>query len=936
MTARPLFYVLDGHALAYRHHFASYGRPLMTASGEITSAVFGFARTLMDILEKDKPYYLAVAFDEGLSGRDVLYGEYKGTREKMPDELSAQMLWIRDLVLTFNIPVLTLAGYEADDVMGTVSLQAEQQNVDVRIITGDRDLLQLLTDHTSVRLSIPKKGEPDKLYDVAKFRADYDLEPLQLIDLKALEGDTSDNIPGVRGIGEKTATALLKEYKTLEGIYEHIDEIKGANQKKLIEGRNSAFLSQKLATILRDIPVTLDLQQCIAHDFDKEPVEELFRELEFSSLFNQLARINVRAANEQMSLFDLPEPEPATPIGEPLVPTTTVQDEAALAAMLAALNQAQAIAFDTKSTGTDPLKADLVGISLAVDGDSAYYIPVGHHSGQQLALDRVIEALRPPMTNPNIPKYAHNADYDLLMLQRYGIDVSPITFDTMLAEWVRDSLNGSLGLKRLAKAELNRDMTPIDALIGKGKKQITMAEVKIEYAAPYAAADAACTYALVGKLLPKLKSDENALAVDPLWETVNPPTRFDLFERIEMPLIPVIASMEQAGVLLDTTALKQMSLDLGEQLAALEDEIYEVTGGYGKFNINSPKQLNDVLFGKLGLNAAGVRKTTHGFSTAADVLENMRGDHPIIAKILDYRELSKLKGTYVDALPALINPRDQRVHTSYHQAGASTGRLSSSDPNLQNIPIRTETGREVRRAFIAPPGMALLSVDYSQVELRIMAHVSHEPTLLHAFEQGQDIHAATAAIVNSIPLDQVTKEQRSFAKRVNFGLLYGMGAFRLARDSDLTLAQANEFIKTYFERLPRVQEYLEKAKQLAFDQGYLTTLFGRRRGFAGLHQGNHNLRAQAEREAINMPIQGTAADIIKKAMIELYPQLPPLKARMILQVHDELVLEVPEDRVQEVARVVVSVMEGACKLDAPLRANAAAGTNWRDVETVAL
>ncbi|MCC6802407.1 MAG: DNA polymerase I, partial [Anaerolineae bacterium] len=665
-------------------------------------------------------------------------------------------------------------------------------------------------------------------------------------------------------------------------------------------------------------------------------VEELFREMEFNSLFNQLSRIAVRAPNEQMALFDMPMPEPASVPGEALVPTTIIQDEAALAALVAVLNGAKAIAFDTETTSTDQMTADLVGISLAVDGDSGYYIPVGHREGQQLALETVIEALRPPMTDPNIPKYAHNANYDLIVMQRYGIDVAPITFDTMIAEWLRDPINGNFGLKRLAMVELRRHMTEIDELIGKGKSQITMNLVNIDHAAPYAAADAACTYALVEPLRPKLEREANAPAVDPLWGTPNPPAPIDVFEKIEIPLIPVIASLEQAGVLLDMQALKRMSLELGEMLAQLEEEIYELSGGYGKFNINSPKQLNDVLFGKLGLSAAGVRKTTHGVSTAADVLDNMRGDHPIVARILDYRELSKLRGTYVDALPALVNPRTGRVHTVYNQAGAATGRLSSSNPNLQNIPIRTETGREVRRAFIAPPGMCLLAVDYSQVELRIMAHVSKEPTLLEAFEQGQDIHAATAAIVNNIPLEAVTKEQRIFAKRVNFGLLYGMGAFRLARDSDLTLAQAQHFIDDYFARLPRVKLYLDTAKQIARDTGYLTTLFGRRRSFPGLHHGNRNVQQQAEREAINMPIQGTAADIIKKAMIELQPRLASVSARMILQVHDELVLEVPEDRVEEAARLVVGVMEGACPLDAPLRANAAAGTNWRDVETVAV
>jgi DNA polymerase-1 len=489
-------------------------------------------------------------------------------------------------------------------------------------------------------------------------------------------------------------------------------------------------------------------------------------------------------------------------------------------------------------------------------------------------------------------------------------------------------------LKRLAFAELHRRMTEISDLIGTGKNQTTMDAVKIEYAAPYAAADAACTFALVDAVRPKLLRSDRTPAVDPLWGTENPPVPIDVLEKVEMPLLPVIVQMQQAGVLLDKQALAAMGIFLGEQLAQLEEQIYELSGGYGKFNINSPKQLNDVLFGKLGLSPQGVRKTAHGFSTAADVLDNMRGEHAIIEKILEYRELSKLKGTYVDALPALINPHTGRVHTTYNQAGSATGRLSSTNPNLQNIPIRTETGREVRRAFIAPPGMCLLAVDYSQIELRIMAHVSKEPTLLEAFEQGQDIHAATAAIVHNIPIDQVTKQQRNFAKRVNFGLLYGMGAFRLARDSDLTLAQANDFIKTYFDRLPRVQEYLDRAKQLAYDMGYLTTLFGRRRSFPGLHEANRNVRMQAEREAINMPIQGTAADIFKQAMIRVAPELARLNSRLILQVHDELVLEVPEDRVQETAQVVVRIMEGVAQLDAPLRANAASGTNWRDVEDV--
>lgn len=936
MASRPMFYMLDGHALAYRHHFAHINNPLLTSSGEPTSAIFGFSRTLMDILEKEKPFYLAVSFDEGLSGRDELYSEYKGTREKMPDELAQQMIRIRQIVEAFNIPILSLAGYEADDLLGTASLQAEAQGVDVRIFTGDRDLLQLLTDSTTVRLAIPQRGAQDEIYDVDKFRAKYALEPIQLIDLKALEGDTSDNIPGVTGIGRVGATKLLQQYPTIEAIYEHIDEFKGALQKKLIEGRESAFLSKQLATIRRDVPMRLELPACVAHDFDKAKVELLFRELEFGSMFNQLSRIRVHNGG-QMTLFGFePEDDQAeAPAVEAVFPTVIVQDMDALRSLVAALNGAQAIAFDVETTSTDQMAGDLVGISLSVDGETGYYIPLAHLSGDQLPLETVIDALRPPLTNPNIAKYAHNATYDVVMLQRNGIDVAPVTFDTMVAEWLRDPLSSNLSLKRLSAVDLGVNMTPISALIGTGKKQRLMTEVSIEQAAAYAAADAVCTYKLVGVLRGKLEREPDAPPIDPLWGTENPPSPLDVFNDLEMPLIPVVSALDRAGVLLDSAYLAQMSAQLAADLADLEQEIYTL-GEMGQFNINSPKQLNDVLFGKLGLKVEGLRKTTLGYSTAADVLDNMRGEHPIIERLLQYRELAKLKGTYVDALPALVNPQTGRLHTSYNQTGTVTGRLSSSSPNLQNIPIRTDKGREVRRAFIAPPGKLLLAVDYSQVELRIMAHAAKEPALIESFHQGLDIHAATAALVNNIPLEQVTKDQRGFAKRVNFGLLYGMGAFRLARDSGLPLAQAEAFINTYFARLPRVKDYIENAKRIAREQGYLTTLYGRRRSFPGLKHGNRNIQQQAEREAINMPIQGTAADIIKKAMIELYGELAQRKlgAQMILQVHDELVLEVPEHELRETAALVVDVMERACELDAPLRANAEFGQNWLEVEAI--
>ncbi len=918
MASRPMFYVIDGHALAYRQFFALPQAGFSTRSGEPTNAVYGFARTLLDIMQKNKPEYIAVSFDKGLSGRDVLYGEYKGTREKMPVELRTQMERITQLVEAFNMPLLAMEGYEADDVIGTIAPQAEAQNVDIRIVTGDRDILQLLTEHVSVQL--PRKGEADVVYDVAKFREEYELEPWQLVEWKGLVGDTSDNIPGVKGIGNKTATKLLQDYQTVANLYVHIDEIKGANQKKLIEGKDSAFLSQNLATIQKDVPITLNLEACHTHDYDARKVDELFSVLEFRGLRDRLPK-----AGAQLSLFDtgivsdIPTEEAQRP---PVVETVVVQDESGLQALVNTLNAASAISWDTETTGTDPMRAELVGISVAVDGERGFYIPVGHKSGEQLPIKTVMDALREPLTNAAIGKYGHNADYDILMLQRYGADVQPVTFDTMIAEWLRSPDSKFLGLKNLARQELGVDMTEISTLIGTGKKQITMDEVSIERVAPYAAADAAITYRLVEHLRPKLEELD----------------LMTLYNNLEMPLIPVISAIERKGVVLDTHYLRELSTKLAGMLNQLEEDIYAVSG-QGKFNINSPKQLNDILFEKLKLPTEGLKKTTHGYSTDAAVLDSLSGQHIIVDKILDYREVTKLKGTYVDTLPELINPQTGRVHTSYNQTGTTTGRISSNNPNLQNIPIRTELGREVRRAFVAAEGNKLLSVDYSQVELRILAHISQDKTLLEAFAQGQDIHAATAAAVNGIPVDQVTKEQRSFAKRVNFGLIYGMGAFRLARDSKLTLAEAQAFIKTYFERLPGVEKYLNDTKQAA-RKGPIKTLFGRQRDFAILRnagEGSNKVAIQGEeRVAINMPIQGTAADIMKQAMINLYHELErsPLKGRMILQVHDELVLEVPEAEIPETSKMVVHVMESAYTLDAPLRANANVGDNWRDMRSV--
>lgn len=936
----PKLILIDGYAVAYRQYFALPVESMSTKSGEPTNAVFGFTRVLLDVLQKDKPEYLAVSFDLGLSGRDQLFGDYKGTREKMPDELRSQIEKIDRVVRAFNIPVLQLEGYEADDIIGTVSPQAEAAGVDVRVISGDRDLLQLLTPHVFVQL--PSRGGPDRIWDVEQFVADWGIQPEQLVDLKALMGDASDNIPGVKGIGEKGATALLQKYTTLEAIYEAVErgEIPGANGRKLVEGREMAFISQTLARIQKDVPITLDLPACAAHDYDANAVLAVFEDLNFRTLRDRLVKI---ATPMQKSLFgdmDTPvnaqfdAPTDETASNEDFIPPAkadeqfnliVVRDEAALNDLVRVLATAHSIAVDTETTGLDPMQAELVGISLSMDGQNGYYIPLAHKNTAQLPMQRVIDALRPALTNPATGKIMHNVTYDLLILRRHGIEVSPITFDPMIAEWLLNPISRDLGLKPLTRARLKDAdgrpiaMTEIKELIGTGKKQLTFDQIEVERAAPYAAADAVMTYRLANILQPEVEKTG----------------MLDVYQRLEMPMLPVLVAMEEAGVVIDVPYLQEMSERLAVRLKGIEERIHDLAG-HGTFNLNSPKQLSDILFTKLGLPTKGIPKTTLGYSTDAAVLDELRDAHPIVREILEYRELSKLKGTYVDALPSQINPVTGRLHTSYNVAGTATGRVASSNPNLQNIPIRTEIGREVRRAFIAPEGKVLLSVDYSQIELRVMAHVSGDPTLKQAFYDGQDIHKATAAAVNGIAIEDVTYEQRSFAKRVNFGLIYGMGAFRLARDSNLTLKEAEEFIRRYFARLPNVQDYIETTKQKARTPEGLITLGGRRRTFPALvnpKAGRQVIQAE-ERAAINMPIQGSAADIINTAMIRLHDELGKrkLKAFMILQVHDELVLEVPEDEIETVKALVIDVMESAYPLDPALKANAEVGQNWNDMQ----
>ncbi len=927
------FVLIDGHALAYRMYFALPLESFTTKEGEPTNATFGFARMLLDLILADAPpEYLAVSFDTGATFRDELYAEYKGTRDKMPDELDVQITRIKQVVRALNIPILECDGFEADDVLGTIARQMAGR-VPIHIITGDRDLLQLVDDNTRVELPSRKPGGSPEVYDAGGVVAKLGVRPEQVVDYKALVGDVSDNIPGVKGIGEKTAVKLLAEYGTLANLYAHLDDIKGALRQKLVEGENAAQLSYDLARIVTDAPVTVQLEDCHTRDFNAADVITLFRELEFRSLTNILVA--------RMEPAELPQTIAA---GEAARKTEVivVRDAAALAEMVARLEEAEWISFDVETDSLERMLAGIVGICLAVEPPVAYYIPVGHvvgasqaDSGQmnlfadgavpapgQLPLAQVLDAIRPAMTNPAIRKVAHNAKFDCMILSRHGLDVSPVAFDTMIAEWLADPATKHKGLKDLARHRLGAEMTDIVSLIGRGKTQVTFAQVPIETAAPYGAADADMTL----RLMPLLQHELEEKGLTRLLD-------------LEMQLLPVLADMERIGVRIDVDFFRQMSQDLAATLLRLEGTIYEIAGE--PFNINSTQQLSDILFGKLHLPREGLKKIASGhYSTAADVLDGLRAADKsgIVAAIIEHRELTKLKGTYVDALPQLINPNTGRLHTSFSQIGAVTGRLASSNPNLQNIPIRSEVGQKMRRGFISEPGWVFLSADYSQVELRILAHISQDETLLESFRNDRDIHTTTAAAVYGIPPETVTRNQRNFAKRVNFGLIYGMGSYRLARESGLTAGEAETFVKKYFAQFPGVERYLEETRIKARTDGYVETLFGRRRYFpvfkSPMNSANRQAVMRAEREAVNHPIQGTAADIIKIAMVRLHEQLRGrYQARMLLQVHDELLLEMPLEEVEAVRPIVIDIMCNAYELDAPLRVEAETGANWLELKS---
>ena len=921
-----LLILIDGHALVHRAHHAMRDPLTVQSTGEIVSGVYGFLNMFLRAIEEWQPTHCIVTFDVSApTFRHEAFKEYKAHRPPMPPELRDQFGRVKQFMEAFNVPVFEMAGFEADDILGTLGAQAEGEHLDTLILTGDSDILQLVSP--SVRVLLDSGRQRANAYDIAGVQERYEgLGPEYVAEIKALEGDKSDNIPGVPRVGRKTAIKLLSEYGSIESIYEHIDEVKPPGiQRSMRENEELALHCKMLTTIRRDVPVELDTDAARFGGFERGEVLALMRELEFFSMVN---RIPSGAEGEQLGMLDIPADERTA--AEYIV----VDREAALDAMLSALEASEIVAFDTETTSQTAMLAELVGLSFSNEEGKGWYVPVGHEEGQQLERDYVLERLRPLMESEKVELAAHNANYDMTVLANYGINVERIAFDTMIAAHLCGRTRTSIGLKPLALSLLHEDMTPIEDLIGRGRNQITMDKVEIAKAADYAAADADMTYRLVDVFEKEL--EENNLRVT--------------FDTLEMPLVPVLVKMQRDGVAIDTGALAPMSVEMGEQIDAIRQSMYDTVGH--EFNINSPKQLGDVLFNELYLPPT--RKTpSGGFTTNAAALDglkefldsgNAEGVDPkayqVLDMVLEYRQLSKLKSTYVDALPTLVNPNTGRIHTEFKQTGSDTGRLSSTEPNMQNIPVRTELGRRVRSAFVAEnaPDWTLLGADYSQIELRILAHYSRDEGLMAAFLNGEDIHAATAASVYGVAISDVDSEMRRVAKIMNFGVLYGLSPFGIRQQTGFSAEEGKAFIDTYFTNYPGIRGYIEGIKEQVKMDGYVETLMGRRRRINEVHSSNFHTRAAGERMAVNMPIQGTAADIVKIAMINIQQRMGALgmRSKMILQVHDELIFEVPRDELGQMQAIITELMPSAVPPDVgfvvPLEVEMKVGDNWGDME----
>ncbi len=890
MAQKEQVYLIDGSSYIYRAYFAI--RHLSNSKGEATNAVYGFTNMLLNLLRDKQPGHVAVIFDsKGPTFRKELYSEYKANRAAMPDDLVPQIPLIKEVVKGFNLPALEKPGYEADDIIATLAKRYVAEGYQVTVVTGDKDLMQIVSD--DVQLLDTMKGKVSRREEVIER---FGVPPEQVLDILGLAGDTSDNIPGVPGIGEKTASTLIKEFGDIENLLANIDKVKGKKrQENLREFADQARLSRKLADLIYDLDIEVSAEDIVVEEPNRPVLEELFKTLEFHKLQQEFA------AEKETVKVD--------------TDYVTVATEAELDSLVAALKEAGNFAFDTETTSLNAVQAELVGLSFAVKAHHAWYVPVGHRYlgvPDQLPLDLVLSKLKPLFEDPELGKIGQNIKYDALVLRHAGVELAGISIDTMVLSYVLYPEAKSHGLDALALEHVNHRMIPYSEVAGTGKNQICFSEVEVEKAVQYAAEDADITWQLAEKLLAELPEGELS----------------DLFYQVEMPLVDVLIRMEWNGIRLDAQFLDGLSGEMGEKLTVLEKDIHELAGG--PFNINSPKQLGEVLFEKLSLPKG--KKTKTGWSTNVEVLTALASEHEIAEKILEYRSLGKLKNTYSDALPKLINPATGRLHTSFNQTVTATGRLSSSDPNLQNIPIRTSEGRRIREAFIPCEDWTLLSADYSQVELRVMAHMADVPGLKESFGAGEDIHKRTASEIFNVFPELVTDEMRRQAKTINFGVLYGMGAFSLGKDLGISRAEAQQFIDHYFERYPAVLQYLEAKKEEARENQYVKTLLGRHCAIPEIASKNGAVRGYAERNAINYPIQGSAADIIKVAMVNIDRKLREagLQTRMLLQVHDELVFESPADEVEQVRELIQSEMEGAVPLDLPLKVELGAGANWAE------
>ena len=914
-------FLLDAYALIYRAYYAFIKNPRINSKGMNTSAVMGFVNTINDVITREQPTYIGVAFDpSGPTFRHEMYPEYKAQREACPEDIKKSVPIIKDILHAMRIPVLEMSGYEADDVIGTLAKKAgEMGNIDTYMITPDKDYGQLVEEN--IRMYRPRFGGGYEVMGPKEVMEKYDISsPLQVIDLLGLMGDASDNIPGCPGVGEKTAIKLISEFGSIEQLLASTDKLKGAIKKKVEENTKMIEFSKFLATIKTDVPIQLNLDDLRYKEANDEELEKIFAELEFKNLTNKIVKKSEnkpKTDNLELDLFAnfATEGQGAAEFSsfEALNSTShdyqLIDNEAKMVEICEKILTKKFFVLDTETTSTSPIEAELVGMSFSVEEKQAFYVPVPEN---QEEAQKIVNIFKPVFENESIMKIGQNLKYDLMVLRKYGVTLKGEMFDTMIAHYlIQPELRHNMDY--MAEIYLNYKTIHIDELIGpKGKNQKSMRSLPPSQVYEYACEDADITLRLKNKLEPELEKYGAT----------------KLFREIEMPLMPVLAEIEMTGVRIDTASLKETSTILTKRMLEIEERIYELAGEH--FNIASPKQVGDILFGKMKIIEKPKKTKTGQYVTSEEVLQTLKGKHQIVADILAHRGLKKLLGTYIDALPKLINEHTGHIHTSFNQTVTATGRLSSSDPNLQNIPVRGEDGKEIRKAFIPEDGCLFFSADYSQIELRVMAHLSGDENMIEAFRSGHDIHAATAAKIYKRAIDEVERDQRTKAKRANFGIIYGITVFGLAERLEISRDEAKQLIEGYFESFPKVKEYMEKAKEEARQNGYVTTLFGRRRYLADINSANATVRGFAERNAINAPIQGTAADIIKVAMIRIHNRFKAenIRSKMILQVHDELNFSVyPEER-EQVERIVMEEMEKAFQMQVPLVADSGWGANW--------